>query len=126
MRSDRELWKYLDGELTPEEASAIAAELERDPALKGRLNELEALSADVAAGAPEPPAGFAGKVAAMATLATPVPALDLDEARRFARRALVAAAVLGAVGLAYLAFGLLPDVLDTAQPLQASPLLGGK
>ncbi|MHC4958972.1 MAG: anti-sigma factor family protein [Planctomycetota bacterium] len=126
MRSDRELWKYLDGESTPDEASAVRAELERDTALQGRLAELEALRTNVTSGVPAPPEGFADKVTAMAALATPVPVLDLDEARRFVRRALVAAALLGAVGLAYLAFGLLPDLMDAAQPLQASPLLGGK
>ena len=61
-------------------------------------------------------------------LAAQLPAgaiLDLEEARRFLRRALVAAALIGALGIGYLALEFVPSLLEPA-PLQASPLLGGK
>jgi len=123
MHTDRELWRFLDKEMEPADALALEAAAEKDPALARRLDELAMLGHQVAAGAPAPPAGFAGRVAALAGR-TPAPLLDLDDARRFMKRALIAAAVLGAVGLAYLAFGLLPDLL-APDPMTANPLLGG-
>jgi len=48
------------------------------------------------------------------------PILDLREAHRMLRRALVAAAILAAVGLGLLAARVVPDLLESA-PIQASP-----
>ena len=123
MYTDRELWRFLDKEMDPADALALEAAAERDPTLARRLDELAMLGHHVAAGAPTPPAGFAERVAALAGHAS-APLLDLDDARRFMKRALIAAAILGAVGLAYLAFGLLPDLL-APDPMTANPLLGG-
>jgi anti-sigma factor RsiW len=127
MHSERELWKYLDGEMSAAEAEAIAAAAQSDEALRGRIDELRAIKAEVLAGAPEPAPDFAERVAAMAATAVQslAPVLDLDEARRYLRRVLVAAAILGAVGMAYLCLGWLPDLLEPPR-IQANPLLGGK
>ncbi len=125
MHSEQELWKYLDGEMSAAEAESIEAAAQRDEALRQRIDELKAIKEEVLAGAPEPPPGFAERVAAMAAARSEVPVIDLAEARRFLRRMLVAAAILGAVGLAYLFMGWLPDLLEPSQ-MQANPLLGEK
>lgn len=116
---DRTLWKHLDGELPAEESAAIEAAALGDDTLGGRLARMRELGAAVRAGVPKPPAGFAERTAARA-LAAPAPVLELEEARRFLRRVLVAAAVLAAVGLAYLTIEILPRLVDT--PLLADPL----
>ena len=125
MHSEQELWRYLDGELPAEETKAIETSAATDDVLRARLDEMRALKKEVLAGAPTPPAGFAARVALLAQRMPNTPLLDMEDARRFLKRTLVAAAVLGAVGLAYLAFGWLPDILEPP-PIQANPLLGGK
>ena len=127
MHSEQELWRYLDGEMGAAEAEAIEAAAQSDEALRGRIDELRTIKTEVLAGAPEPTPDFAARVAAMAANAgrSLAPVLDLDEARRYLKRVLVAAAILGAVGMAYLFLGWLPEFLEPSQ-IQANPLLGGK
>jgi anti-sigma factor RsiW len=122
---DATLWKLLDGELSGAQADAIEAAADADPGLRRRLDELRAIKDGVLAGAPRPPPGFADKVAARAAGLAPAPVLDLEDARRLLRRALVAAVVLAAVGLAFFTIEVLPAVLE---PIHAeNPLLrGGK
>ena len=125
MHSEQELWKYLDGELEAAQAAAIEQSAREDEALGRRLDEMRILKSEVVAGAPQPPADFPARVAILAARGFPAPVLDIEDARRFLRKTLVAAALLGAVGLAYLAFGWLPEFLEPS-PMQANPLLGGK
>lgn len=122
MYPDKTLWKLLDGDLPPAEASAISAAAEKDPALKRRIEDLRLLKAGVLAGAPEPPAGFAERVVALAATLKPAPIVDLLEVRRFLRRALVAAAVLAALGLVYMAVEVVPDLFRP--DMYADRLLG--
>ena len=110
--SDAQLWRFLDGELSEAEATRIERDAAAEPALAARLDELRAIGSGVLAGAPRPPSGFAAKVAASAQVRGAAPPAELLEMRRFARRVLVAAAVLAAVGLAYLALDFVPDVFD--------------
>ncbi len=125
MHDDATLWKLLDGELTAAEAEALEAAASADPGLRRRLEELRARKEAVLAGAPRPPPGFAARVAARAAGLAQAPVLDLEDARRLLRRALVAAAVLAAVGLAVFAVEVLPTVF--AEPIHAeNPLLRGK
>ncbi|MHC4931043.1 MAG: anti-sigma factor, partial [Planctomycetota bacterium] len=112
MYSDEQLWKFLDGEASDAEARAIAESAAADPALERRLEQLRAVKREVLAGAPEPPPDFPERVAAQATRRTRDSILDLEEARRFLKGALVAAAVLAAVGIAFLAFEVLPGWLE--------------
>jgi hypothetical protein len=122
MYDDRTLWKHLDGALPAAESATIETAAAADPVLLRRLEELRGLSAAMRAGVPRPPAGFADRVVARALAAPAAAALDLEEARRFLRRVLVAAAVLAALGLAYLAVDVIPKILDT--PLHADNPLG--
>ncbi len=126
MHSEQELWRYLDGEMSAAEAEAIEAAVQGDEALRGRIDELRAIKAEVLAGAPEPAPDFAARVAAMAATAVQslTPVVDLDEVRRYLRRVLVAAAILGAVGMTYLFLGWLPELLEPSG-IEANPLLGG-
>jgi len=119
MTDDRTLQRYLDGELPAAEAGALERDAQREPALAARLDELRLLGDAVRDGAPAPPPGFANRIAAAARLrgASPPPAEVLD-LRRFARRALVAAALLAALGLSYLALDVVPDIVTK---LQAKP-----
>jgi anti-sigma factor RsiW len=119
------LWKLLDGELPAAEAEAIEAAAAADPGLRRRLEELRALKEGILAGAPRPSPGFAARVAARAAGLAPAPVLDLEDARRLLRRALVAAVVLAAIGLAVFALEVLPAAFE---PVHAdNPLLrGGK
>ena len=119
MYDDAILWKLVDRELPPTEAEAIRAAAAKDPALKRRIDDIEAAKAGVLAGAPRPPRDFAARVAARASTLDPTPVLDLEDARRFLRRALVAAALLAALGLGAIAFDVVPDLLR--EPLQAQP-----
>ncbi len=125
MYEDATLWKLLDGELPAAEAEALEAAAAADPGLRRRIEELRMHKEAVLAGAPRPPPGFAAKVAARAAGLAPAPVLDLEEARRLLRGALVAAAVLAAVGLAFFAIEVLPTLFE---PIYAdNPLLrGGK
>lgn len=126
MHSEQELWRYLDGEMSAAEAEAIEAAVQGDEALRGRIDELRAIKAEVLAGAPEPAPDFAARVAAMAATAVQslTPVVDLAEVRRYLRRVLVAAAILGAVGMTYLFLGWLPELLEPSG-IEANPLLGG-
>jgi anti-sigma factor RsiW len=118
--NDSRLWRYLDGELPPAEAEALERAAAADATLGSRLDELRLLGEAVRDGVPTAPAGFPARVAAMAQLrgAGPREAEILD-LRRFARRVLVAAALLAAVGLGYLAFEVVPDLMPDR--LSASP-----
>ncbi|MHC4816746.1 MAG: hypothetical protein ACYTF8_01625 [Planctomycetota bacterium] len=125
MYDDTTLWKLLDGELHAEQAEAIEAAAAADPGLRRRLEELRAQKEAVLAGAPRPSPGFAAKVVARAAGLAPAPVLDLEDARRLLRRALIAALVLAAVGLAIFSVEVLPTAF---KPIHAdNPLLrGGK
>jgi len=125
MHDEATLWKLLDRELPPAEAAAIEQEAKDDPALRARIEELRAIKAGTLDGAPQPPPGFADRIAERSRDLQPAPVLDLEDARRFLRRALVAAAVLAAVGLTYLAIEVVPDLVR--EPVYAdNPLLPGK
>jgi anti-sigma factor RsiW len=121
---DATLWKLLDGELSAAEADAIEAAAAADPGLRRRLEELSAQKQAVLAGAPRPPPGFAARVVAKAARLAPAPVLDLEDARRLLRRALVAAVVLAAVGLTFFVLEVLPTAFE---PIHAeNPLLRGE
>jgi len=121
------LWRHVDGELPPAEVAEIEAAAGADPALARRIEEMRLIKRAVLRGAPEPSAGFADRVVARALQPEPRGAalVDLQEARRFLRRALVAAAILAALGLTYLAVEVVPSLLQPPQ-LHADPLLGGR
>jgi anti-sigma factor RsiW len=125
MYDDATLWKLLDGELHAGQAEAIEAAAAADPGLRRRLEEFRAQKEAVLAGAPRPSPGFAAKVVARAAGLAPAPVLDLEDARRLLRRALIAALVLAAVGLAVFSVEVLPTAFE---PIHAdNPLLrGGK
>ncbi|MHC4548341.1 MAG: hypothetical protein ACYTEZ_06140 [Planctomycetota bacterium] len=122
MHDDATLWKLLDGELPAAEAEAIEAAAATDATLRQRLEQLKTMKRAVLEGAPKPPPNFAARTTARATRLEPAPVIDLGDARRFLRRALVAAAVLAAVGLTILAVEVVPEVLRP-EPMQADPLL---
>jgi len=126
MRTDRQIWQLLDGDLTDAEAARLRAEAADDATLAARIAALEEIKRGILAGTPPVPPGFARRIEALALLGGPAPSIDLAEARRFLRRSLVAAAILGALGLAYLAASVGPR-LFTPPPLHAQdPLLGGR
>ena len=124
IRTDSEVWRYVDGELPPADADAIEVQAARDPVLQKRIDEARLMRAAVLEGAPRPPAGFAAKVAARAQLRAAQPTQQVLavrqvlatqqvlEMRRFLRRVLVAAAILAAVGIAYMAIEVVPDLVD--------------
>jgi len=118
--NDATLWKLVDGELPPDEAEAIRAAAAEDPALRRRIEVLEAAKAGILGDAPRPPPDFAARLAVRAATLAPAPVLDLEDARRFLRRALVAAALLAALGLTALAVEVVPD-LFRAPPVSAEP-----
>jgi anti-sigma factor RsiW len=122
MYDDRTIWRHLDGALPEAEARAFEDALAKDPALGRRIAELREVSAAVREGVPKPPPDFAARVVARAMAGPIAPVLQLDEARRFLRRVVVAAAVLAAAGVAYLAIEIVPIVIE--KPLLAEPLLG--
>jgi anti-sigma factor RsiW len=123
--SDETLWRYVDGELPDEEAGAIENEARASEELLRRIEHLRSLKREILADAPEPPAGFPERVAELAARGTGVPVLALDEARRMLRRALVAAALLAAVGLAFLVFKVVPDWIEPSGLQAQDPLLSG-
>ena len=123
MYSDEHLWKYADGELSPTEAAALEAASTGDDGLRSRIGEIRLIKAEVLGDAPAPPEGFAARVAAQALWRRRTPTLDLDEARQFLRRVLVAATILAAVGLVYLAVEVVPTLLQPPE-MYAIPELG--
>ncbi len=123
MLSEEMLWKYVEGELTPAEAGVVEEGEKTDEEVRRRLADIRAIREEMLAGAPQPPDDFPDRVAVLAARLPKAPVIDLDEARRFLKKALVAAAILAAVGLAYLAFEVAPDWFRP-DPMQASPLLG--
>ena len=110
--TDAQLWRFLDGELPEAEAARIEQAATADATLAERLDALREIATGVLAGAPRPPSGFASKVVASAQLRGARPPAELLEMRRFARRVLAAAAILAALGLAYLAVDFVPDMFD--------------
>jgi len=122
--SDPELWLYLDGEMAPADIDALERDVALNAALSDRLDELRLIADTVLDGAPTPPAGFGARIAAAALLqgSTPRSAEFLD-LQRFVRRALIAAALLAAVGLSYLVVEVLPDLLTTEIYAGSDPLL---
>ena len=121
---DSQLWRYLDGEMAPADAEALERDRAADPELDARLDDLQLLSDAVLDDAPTPPAGFGTRVAAAARLQGVSPqSAEVLDLQRFLRRALIAAALLAALGLGYLAFEVVPDLMQP--PLQAGsdPLL---
>jgi anti-sigma factor RsiW len=119
--SDEQLWKLLDGELPDAEAQALKKAAAKDPALRARIEEFSTMKEAVLAGAPEPPPGFPDRVAELAAERSRASVIDLEDARRFLRRALIAAALLAAVGLAFVAADVLPSWVEPAKA--ADPLL---
>ena len=111
-RSQSDIWLYIDGELPPADADAIEAQAASDPVLRNRIDEARLMRAAVLEGAPRPSAGFAAKVTARAQLRGAQPSEQVLEMRRFLRRVLVAAAILAAVGIAYMAIEVVPDLVD--------------
>ncbi|MGQ0614566.1 MAG: hypothetical protein ACT4PV_12595 [Planctomycetaceae bacterium] len=118
MHTDEELSRFLEGGLPPERAAALAAAIDRDAALRSRIEELRLLKEQLFAGAPAPPPDFPERIARLAEAARPA-ALDLDAARRFLRRLAWAAAILAAIGLTALATRVLPEM---RRPVQAAPV----
>ncbi|MHC4953158.1 MAG: hypothetical protein ACYTGZ_04655 [Planctomycetota bacterium] len=120
--TDAQLWRFVDGELAPADAAAVEQAASTDSAIAARIDGMRTMSAAVLDGAPRPPAGFAAKVAATARLrGAPAPA-EILEMRQFVRRILIAAAIVAAVGLTYMAVDVVPDLVDrlVAEP---DPLL---
>ncbi|HEX5137597.1 MAG TPA: hypothetical protein VFY93_11525 [Planctomycetota bacterium] len=122
MYDDRTIWRHLDGEMPEAEAKAFAEARVKDTALARRITELSEVSAAVRGGVPKPPPDFAARVVARAMKGPVAPVLPLDEARRFLRRVVVAAAILAAVGVALFAIKILPSLVET--PLWAWDPLG--
>ena len=125
MHSDERLWHFVDGELPPAEAAAIETEAETDDLLRQRIREFRSIKREVLAGAPQPPPDFADRVAHLAAGREPAPLIDLDEARGLLKRALVAAALAAAVGMGYLAFEILPKMMEPP-PIHAAPDVFGR
>lgn len=123
---DRLLQRYLDRELPAAEATAFAARLLADAALRDRVQQAEALRAPLAAvaAAPAPRASAAFTQKVMAEVRRQpnreqLMRLDLSAtALRVCQRILLAAAVLCAIGVA--ALGGLFDRAG-ADTLQAAP-----
>jgi len=120
MYDDRTIWRHLDGEMPEAEARAFEEARGKDTALARRMAELSEVSAAVRGGVPKPPPDFAARVVARAMAGPVAPVFPLDEARRFLRRVIVAAAILAAVGATYLAIKVVPSLVNTS--LWADPL----
>ena len=112
MPDQTEVWRYVDGEMSAADAAALEADAAEDPALRALIDEARLIREAVLEGAPRPSAGFAGKVVARAQLQGVQPGAQVLELRRFLRRVLVAAAVMAAVGIAYMAIEVVPDLVD--------------
>jgi len=123
--TDSQLWRYLDGVLPAADAESIEHAANRDATLAARLDELRLIGEAVRDGAPTAPPGFANRVAATAQLrgASPRSAEILD-LRRFVRRALIAAALLAALGLGYIVVEVVPDIVANRLSARTDPLMG--
>jgi anti-sigma factor RsiW len=123
--TDSQLWRYLDGVLPAADAESIEHAANQDATLAARLDELRLIGEAVRDGAPTAPPGFANRVAATAQLrgASPRSAEILD-LRRFVRRALVAAALLAALGLGYIVVEVVPDIVANRISAKTDPLMG--
>ena len=124
--SDTHLWRYLDGALPAPDTEAIERESETDAELAGRIDELRLIGDAIREGVPTPPPGFGTRVAATAQLrgTTGPRAAEFADLQQFVRRALVAAAVLAALGLGYLAFEVMPDIMASHLQAAPDPLMG--
>ena len=110
--TDAQLWRFVDGELAPAEAAAIERAASARGAVADRIVEMRAINTAVLEDAPRPPVGFAARVAATARLrGGPAPA-EMLEMRLFVRRVLIAATVVAAVGIAYMAIDVVPDLVE--------------
>ncbi len=118
MYSDEQIWRYVDGLMEAGDAQRLKQQAQADEELQARIEQCRLIRSEVLAGAPEPPPDFAAELARRAAAA---PVLDLAEARRVLKRALVAAALLAAVGLALLAMEALPGILRAEETI-AEPL----
>jgi hypothetical protein len=107
------------------DAESIEHAANQDATLAARLDELRLIGEAVRDGAPTAPPGFANRVAATAQLrgASPRSAEILD-LRRFVRRALVAAALLAALGLGYIVVEVVPDIVANRISAKTDPLMG--
>ncbi|MHC4409341.1 MAG: anti-sigma factor [Planctomycetota bacterium] len=123
--TDSQLWRYLDGVLPAADAESIEHAANQDATLVARLDELRLIGEAVRDGAPTAPPGFANRVAATAQLrgASPRSAEILD-LRRFVRRALIAAALLAALGLGYIVVEVVPDIVANRISAKTDPLMG--
>ncbi len=123
--TDSQLWRYLDGVLPAADAESIEHAANQDATLAARLDELRLIGEAVRDGAPAAPPGFANRVAATAQLrgASPRSAEILD-LRRFVRRALIAAALLAALGLGYIVVEVVPDIVANRLSAKTDPLMG--
>ena len=120
--SDADLWRYLDGELDAPAAEALERAAAADAELADRLDSLRLMSASILDDAPTAPEGFANRIAAQAQLqsmSAPAPSEDWVDLQRFVRRALIAAAIMAALGLGYLALEVVPDLVSPE--ISASP-----
>ena len=122
--SDPKLWLYLDGEMAEADAEALEHDVALSAALSDRLDELRLIADAVLDGAPTPPAGFGARVAAASQLQGSTPrSAEILDLQRLVRRMLIAAALLAAVGLSYLAFEVLPDLVSSEIHAGSDPLL---
>lgn len=100
--------RHVDGELAPAAAAAFVVRLAAEPALRQRVESLQALRAGFVAGresGPRPRPDFASKVLASVRQLPSRQQLEqagaVGGAVTFCRRLLLAAALLGGVGLAW-------------------------
>ncbi len=124
-RDELQLQRYLDGELPPDDAAACTARLAADPAFRRRHDEARALRAafTAARGADRRvSAGFTANVLAAARRLPSREELQQHDVvgggTAFCRRILLAAAVLGALGLLWRS-GIVSD--PRPDTLQATP-----
>ena len=121
-KHDIEFWRYIDGELSPADEEAMETAAAADTALRQRIEDARQVGAAVLEGAPRPSPGFAAKAVARVRMPGVQPPAQVLEMRRFVRRVLVAAALLAAVGVAYMAIEVVPDLVDGLKA-DSDPLL---
>ena len=122
--SDSQLWRYLDGAMAPDDAEQLEREAQAAPVLAERLDDLRLIGQAIRDGVPAAPTGFATRVAATAQLRGASPrSAEVVDLRRFVRRALIAAAVLAAFGLGYIAVEVVPEIMASHLRAASDPLL---